>query len=101
MPIEVGDEDQRDELLEEIDITNKQCKERHETLSDENQELEEKHEKEEKKLAGATVDENNAAVEAEPKSTERKKFESHLLQSGQSCNTKVKTLDSENCGMTN
>ena len=80
MPIEVGDEDQRDELLEEIDITNKNRKERHETLSDENQELEEKHERKEKKLARAMVDENNIAVEAERKSTERKKFESFAAE---------------------
>ena len=37
---------------------NKQCKDRHDTLSNEIQELEEKHEKEQTKLAGATAEEN-------------------------------------------
>ena len=80
LAIQVGNEDRRDELLKEIDITNKQCKDSHDTLSNEIQELEEKHEKEQTKLAGATAEENTAAEEAELKSAERKKCESHLLQ---------------------
>ena len=48
-------------------------------LSNEIQELEEKHKKEQTKLAGATAEENTAVEEAELKSAERKKCESHLL----------------------
>ena len=35
LAIQVGNEDRRDELLKEIDITNKQCKDSHDTLSNE------------------------------------------------------------------
>ena len=58
LAIQVGNEDRLDELLKEIDITNKQCKDSHDTLSNEIQELEEKHKKEQTKLAGATAEEN-------------------------------------------
>ena len=51
------------------------------------------------KLAGATAEKNTAVEEAELKSAERKKCESHLLQCRQSCSDKVKTLESEKCGM--
>ena len=81
LAIQVGIQDQRDELLEEIDITNKQCKQSHDTLSNEFQELEQLHETEQTKLAGATADENTALEEAKLKSTEYKHFESELSPS--------------------
>ena len=58
------------------------CAELNRNLSNEIQELEEKHEKEQTKLAGAMAEKNTAVEEAELKSAERKKCESHLPHLG-------------------
>ena len=96
---QVGIKDQRDELLEENNITNEQCKERHDNLPNESQELEVKHGVEQTKLAGEKTEEKTAAEKAELKRTELEQFKSHMLQYRKSGSTKLKTIESEKCGV--
>jgi hypothetical protein len=99
MQIQFGIQDEHAQLLEELDRTEKHCKETQELLSKEIERLELKLSDQQTYLAAAMAEEQDAGETGREENKVHHDFETQMFTHREDCSVEMRRLESEECGL--